>query len=152
MKPYTVTIDIDVPRERVIELFDNPDNLGAWQTGFVSFENVEGEPGEVGAISKIKYKHGKREFELIETVTERNLPETFNGNYEWGGGFNTLENHFTELGPDKTRWESKCVYELRNPMLKLMGFLMPGMFKKQNMKYLENFKRFCEHGTDIRNA
>ena len=27
MKPYTVEIEIDLPRDRVIELFDNPDNL-----------------------------------------------------------------------------------------------------------------------------
>jgi hypothetical protein len=27
MKPFTVEIVVDLPRDRVIELFDNPDNL-----------------------------------------------------------------------------------------------------------------------------
>ena len=35
-------------------------------------------------------------------------------------------------------------------MLKLMGFLAPGMFRKQNLKFLQNFKAFCEHGHDVR--
>ena len=34
--------------------------------------------------------------------------------------------------------------------MKVMGVLMPGMFRKQNLKYLNNFKAFCEDGRDVR--
>ncbi len=149
MKPYTVHIDIALPRDRVIELFDNPDNLAKWQTGLQSFERISGEPGQPGAKSKLVFLNGKHRIELIETVTERNLPDEFNGSYEWGGGKNTLRNRFIELGPDRTRWESTCAYEFSTLMLKLMGVFCPGMFRKQNLKFLENFKAFAEDGRTV---
>ena len=75
MKAYTVAIEIDLPRDRVIELFDNPDNLFKWQTGLQSFDHLSGEPGQPGAKSKFVYRSGKHTIELIETVTERKLPD-----------------------------------------------------------------------------
>lgn len=150
MKPYTVDIEIDLPRDRVVELFDNPDNLFKWQTGLQSFELLAGEAGQPGARSKLVFKNGKQTVELIETVTERNLPDEFNGTYEWNSGKNTLRNRFIEIGPERTRWESTCDYEFSSLLLKLMGFLAPGMFRKQNQSFLENFKAFCEQGQDVR--
>jgi uncharacterized membrane protein len=150
MKPYTVSIDIDLPRDRVIELFDDPDNLPKWQTGLQKFEHVSGEQGQPGAVSKLTYKMGNRTVELIETITKRDLPHEFNGRYSWSGGSNTLENRFIELAPDRTRWESTCAYKLTSPMMKLMGLLFRGKFKEQNMMFLRNFKAFAETGADVR--
>ena len=31
-------------------------------------------------------------------------------------------------------------------MLKMMGLFCPGMFRKQNQKFLDNFKAFAEEG------
>ena len=152
MKPYTVEIEINLPRDRVIELFDNPDNLFKWQTGLQSFEHLSGEPGQPGARSRLVYQNGKHRIELIETVTERKLPEEFNGTYEWKGGTNTLRNRFVALGPSRTKWESTCEYQFSSFMLKMMGFFAPGMFRKQNLKFLQNFKEFCEHGRDVRGS
>ncbi len=150
MKPYTVEIEIDLPRDRVIELFDNPDNLIKWQKGLQSFEHISGEPGQPGAKSKLVYLNGKHRVELIETVTERNLPDEFNGRYEWPGGQNTLRNRFIKLGLSRTKWESTCDYQFSGLMPKLMGFFFPGMFRKQNLTFLRNFKAFCEEGRDVR--
>jgi hypothetical protein len=146
MKEYTVAIEIDLPRDRVIELFDNPNNLFKWQTGLQSFEHLSGEPGQPGAKSKLVYRSGRHTIELIETVTERNLPDEFNGTYEWQGGRNTLRNRFLELGPNRTRWESTCAYQFHRFLLKLMGLFCPGMFRKQNLRFLQNFKAFAEEG------
>lgn len=150
MKPYTVEIEIDLPRDRVIELFDNPGNLYKWQAGLQSFETLSGEPGQPGAKSKLVFLNAKHRIELIETITERNLPDEFNGLYEWSGGKNTLHNRFIELGPDRTKWESTCSYEFSSTMMKIMGLLVPGMFRKQNMGFLQNFKAFAEDGADVR--
>ena len=149
MKPYTVSIDIELPRQKVVELFDNPDHLKKWQKGFQSFEPLSGEPGQPGAKSKLVYRHGKRIIELIETVTERRLPDEFNGTYEWKGGMNSLHNQFHEIAPDRTRWVSTCEYQFKSRALKIMGTLAPGLFKKQNMSFLEAFKAFAETGADI---
>lgn len=150
MKPFTIAIDINCPRDRVIEIFDNPDNMAKWQEGFQSFEPLSGTPGQPGAKSKLIYINGKHRIQLIETITVRDLPDEFNGTYEWDGGSNTLRNQFTQVSPSATRWTSTCTYEFKGPMLKLMGLFVPGMFKKQNMKFMQNFKALCEDGSDIR--
>ena len=152
MKPYTVSVDIDLPRDRVIELFDDPDNLFKWQPGLKSFEHLSGEPGRPGAKSKLVYQQGPKRFELIETILTRNLPDEFHGSYEWPGGENTLHNRFKELGPLRTRWESTCTYRFERLSMKLMGLLFAKKFRAQNQAWLQNFKEFCEHGRDVRKA
>ena len=63
-----------------------------WINGLESFEHVSGEPGQPGAVSKLVFVNGRHQIELIETITERNLPDEFNGRYAWKGGQNTLRN------------------------------------------------------------
>ena len=71
---YSNEVEINLPVQKVIELFDNPANMSKWQPGFISFEPISGTPGQPGAKSKLKYIMGKREVEMIETITVRNLP------------------------------------------------------------------------------
>ena len=146
---YTVSIDIDLPRDRVIELFDNPENLYKWQTGLLSFEPIEGEPGQPGAKSKMVFKMGKREIEMVETITKRELPEAFDGTYDAKGVYNVVKNRFTELGPDKTRWDSDQEFQFGG-IMRMIAFIMPGAFKKQSLKYMQDFKAFAEDGVDVR--
>lgn len=145
MKPFTCTVDIDLPRTRVIELFDNPDNMKHWQDGFESFEHVAGNPGEPGAQSIVRYNMKGRKFELLETVIKRELPKQFHGTYEGHWGKNSMNNYFEELSPERTRWRAELEYtEVNSLMMKLMGFFMPGMFKRQTQKWLDQFKAFAE--------
>ena len=148
---YTVSIDLDLPRERVIELFDNSENLYKWQRGLVSFEPLEGEPGHPGAKSKMVFKMGKRNIDMVETITKRELPEAFDGTYDAKGVYNIVKNRFIELGPDKTRWDSDQEFQLKG-FMRVIGFLMPGAFKKQSLKYMQDFKAFAEDGVDVREA
>ncbi len=152
MKPYTLEIEIDLPRERVIELFDDPGNMVKWQKGLQSFERLSGVPGEVGAKAKLVYLNGKRRFEMIETVIERNLPDQFDGRYEWRGGRNTVRNRFIELGQRRTKWKSTCLLEFDSFMMKAMGLLFRGIFRKQAMGVLRSFKAYAEDGRDVRDA
>ena len=140
---YTVEIEIDLPRARVIELFDNPDNLPKWQPELVSFEHISGERGTPGAKSRLLYKVGKREFDMIETITVRKLPDEFSGTYETHDALNTVKNRFIETGPGKTKWISENEFQCKG-FMKILAFLMPGMFKKQSWKYMEQFKAFAE--------
>ena len=139
---YTTEIEIKLPRKRVIELFDDPDNLSKWQEGFVSFEPISGKAGEEGSRAKLKYKMGKREIEMIETITRRELPDIFNGTYEAKGVFNIIENQFVDNG-DKTTWVSVNEFQFKG-FMKLFAIFMPGAFKKQTLKYMQDFKKFAE--------
>lgn len=141
---YTVDVELELPRARVIELFDNPDNMAKWQEGFLGFEPLAGEPGKVGATSRLRYKMGKREIEMIETITVRDLPKRFAGTYEADGVWNLVDNRFVELGPKRTKWISECEFRGTKFLMKAMMKVMPGAFKKQSQKYLDAFKLFAE--------
>lgn len=141
---YTEEIEIALPRARVIELFDDPENLGAWQPDLLEFRHEEGEPGEVGARSRLRYRMGKRECEMVETITRRALPEEFSGTYEAPGMWNEVRNRFEELGPDRTHWTCRSEFRGQTLMMKAMCLLLPGAFRKETRKHLEAFKRFAE--------
>jgi carbon monoxide dehydrogenase subunit G len=140
---YSCEIEIDKPLDKVIELFDNPDNLDKWMKGLVSFEHISGTPGQVGAKSKLRFKTGNREMEMIETITVRDLPKEFSGTYEAKGMLNIVKNKFISVSENRTRLINEQEFQLKGVM-KFLAFLMPGMFKKQSMKYLTNFKTFAE--------
>ena len=142
---FQCSVDINLNINKVIELFDNPDNMGKWQEGFVSFEHLGGEPGQPGAKSKVTYNNKGRELILIETVLVRNLPHEFSGIYEHKHMVNSMKNSFEPLSENQTRWVAEIEYtKLNGFMIKLMAFLMPGMFKKQTQKWLNQFKVFVE--------
>ena len=74
---YTCEIDLALPIKKVIELFDNPENMSKWQPGLVSFEHLSGEPGQPGAKSKLLYDMNGRKIEMIGTIDVRNLPTDY---------------------------------------------------------------------------
>jgi len=41
---YKLEINIDLPQEKIIDLFDNSDNMKHWQNGFISFEHLSENP------------------------------------------------------------------------------------------------------------
>ena len=141
---YTREVLIDLPRDRVIELFDDADNLPKWQEGLQSFEHVSGEPGQPGAKSRLVFDHRGRRFEMIETITERNLPDEFSGIYETEGVWNLMTNRFEEEGPDRTRWIAESEFRPQGLKMKLMAILLRPMFTATTKKTLHDFKAFAE--------
>ena len=140
---YSCELVVKVPRERMLELFDSRDNQFEWQEGLVSFDHSSGEPGQVGAKSDLVYKMGKREIRMVETITERDLPDKFSGTYEADGIWNLVENTFTEHGED-THWRVDTEFECKGFFLNLMARFAPSMFKKQTMKFMKDFAAFAE--------
>lgn len=140
---YTTEIEINKPIDRVIELFDNPDNMDKWMAGLQSFKPLSGTPGQPGAKSLLKFKMGKREIEMVETITIRNLPQEFSGTYEAKGVFSRTKNSFIPLPGNRTKYIAENEFNFSG-FMKIIGFLMPGAFKKQSMKYLTDFKNFAE--------
>lgn len=141
---YTIRIEINLPREKVVSLFLDPDKLHKWQPGFRSYERIAGEAGEVGARARLRYEMGGRDTEMIETVTEGALPEAYHAQYETDGVLNIQENYFNEIASETTEWVSVSEFRFSGFPMKLMGWLMPGAFKKQSEKFMENFKEFAE--------
>jgi len=74
---FTVDIDINLPWESVLKLFDSTKNMYKWQTGLISFDHISGTPNEVGSKSKLLYKMGSPEIEMIETITVKKFQNKF---------------------------------------------------------------------------
>lgn len=146
---YTIEVLIKSPREEVIKKLDNIDNIKHWQRGLVSAEHMSGTPGEVGAKMKLSYKFGKRQMDLIETITKRDFPNEFNATYETKDMHNAQQNIFEETPEGYTKWTSHSEFIPSSFLLRVMVFLMPGAFKKQSKKYLEDFKDFVETGNSV---
>ncbi|NNF19370.1 MAG: SRPBCC family protein [Flavobacteriaceae bacterium] len=149
---YTTEIVIDLPREKVIGIMDNTDNLKHWQKGLISANAISGEPGKEGSKMELHYKMGKRELVLIETILTRDFPEAFHATYDTKGVHNFQKNYFKEEGDNQTRWISETKFEFSGFFMKLMAFLMPGAFKKQSLQYMRDFKAFAEEGKSVKDS
>lgn len=140
---YTEEIIINLPRERVIELFDSFENLKQWQEGLVEIEHLSGEPGKPGAQTRLLYDMGKRKLEMIETITSRNMPDEFSGAYDAKDVHNIVRNTFYPQD-ETTRWLMDCEFQFRGFMRIMSFFMGQRTFRKQTRKGMESFKRFAE--------
>ncbi|HCS20889.1 MAG TPA: SRPBCC family protein [Bacteroidetes bacterium] len=140
---FTTEIVINKPIDEVIALFDDPNNMDKWMEGLQSFVHLSGTPGQPGAKSRLKFKMGSREVEMIETVTVRNLPDEFSGTYEAKGVYNVVVNRFSKISDTQTRYLTENEFQFKG-FMRIIAFLMPGAFKKQSMKFLKDFKNFTE--------
>ncbi|WP_101447846.1 SRPBCC family protein [Aquimarina sp. MAR_2010_214] len=145
---YELDIEIKIPINQIVEKFNNEENIKHWQKGFVSMEHISGEKGKAGAISKLTYKMGKQEVEMIETITLLDLPESFHLTFDTKNAYNIQENYFEELSNGNTKWISKNEFKFSG-FMKIMRFLIPGSFKKQSYTYMEDFKAFAEEGKSV---
>lgn len=140
---FTHELTVNLPRQRFIEHFDDPENLKEWQKGLISFEGLSGIPGEPGATSRLTYRQGRGTMEMIETVTRRELPEAFDGTYDAKGVHNVCRNEFHDLDGSATRWVAHNVFEFTG-FMRIVALLFGPMFKKQSLKMMTAFKEFAE--------
>ncbi len=146
---YTTEIVIDLSRDEVHKKLDNSENMKHWQEGLLGYKQLSEEPTKEGAKMELYYRIGKREMTLIETIIMNNFPNEFHASYNAKGVHNIQKNYFKVIDENTTKWVSESEFQFSGFMMKVMGFLMPGAFKKQSLKYLKNFKAFAEEGISV---
>lgn len=146
---YTCEIVVGIAREELVKKLYDPENMKHWQRGLLGYEPISGSPGEEGSRTRLDYVMGKREMTMVETVIKKALPEEFHATYDAKGVHNLQKNFFQEIHPNTTKWISQSEFHFSSMGLKLMSWLMPGAFKKQSRKYMEDFKNFAEKGTSV---
>ena len=141
---YSCSIEIEVPLDKLVRLWENESNFKYWQDGFQSIEHISGTPNTVGAKSRIILED-KRRVELIETIITNNLPEEKTAVYEHIHMTNTQTSRFNKINENRTEYISEVEYtKLNGFMIKLMARLFPGKFKQQSQKWMDQFKSFAE--------
>jgi hypothetical protein len=157
---YTVSIEIALPLERVVQLLGDPAQLPKWLRGLVLHEPLSGVHGQVGTRSRVVMQMGQRTFEGIETITRREpadlrgIPKGSVVHFErelvGEGMWSCVRERLTEFGPETTLWVSESEYRFSSLLMRLVGLLMPGAFRKQSQVHMQDFKAFAEQGKDVR--
>lgn len=148
---YTTEIIVDVAITTFVEKLDNAENMKHWQQGLVDYRFLSGEPGKEGSQMELKYNMGKREMTMVETVIKSDFPNEFHATYAVENVHNIQKNHFVDMDGQRTKWVSENEFQFSGFFMKAMGFLMPGAFKKQSLKYMQDFKAFAEEGISVAN-
>jgi carbon monoxide dehydrogenase subunit G len=159
---YTVSIEIALPRERVVQLLADPEQMPKWLRGLVLHEPLSGTHGEVGTESRVVLQMGKQTMELTETITRREpanlhgLPRDsvvhFDREIVAEGMWSAARDRLTGAGPETTLWVSENEYRFSGLPMRVMAPLMRGAFRKQSRQHMQDFKAFVEQGTDVREA
>jgi len=158
---YTIPLEIALPRQRVIELLEDPAHRPKWLRGLVSQEVVHGVDGQVGTESRVIFRSGKQTTQCTETITRRepthlqDVPSDRDIRFEReivaNGMWNAAREQLTEAGPESTLWVSENEYRFTG-LMRLAAPIMRAAFVKQSRQHMEDFKAFAEHGTDVREA
>ena len=139
---FTCSVEINQPKAYVAEIFSDSSLLKHFQDGFKEKEHLGGVPGEAGAKSKMIYE----KLELIETIIRNDLPDEFIALYEHKHMTNTMKVNFESLSENVTCYTSEIEYTKFNGlMIKFIAKLFPSMFKKQALKWMNQFKVYVEH-------
>jgi hypothetical protein len=159
---YTISIEIALPREEVAQLLADPAHLPKWLRGMVQHEPLSGVHGQVGTISRVVMQTGQQKFEGTETITRREpadlhrIPKGSVVHFEreiiGEGMWSVVRDRLTEASPDTTLWVSESEYRFSSLLMRLVGILMPGAFRKQSQQHMQDFKAFAEQGKDVREA
>jgi len=159
---YTVSIEIAQSLERTVQLLADPAQMPKWLRGLVLHEPLSGVHGQVGTRSRVVLQTGQQKFEATETITRREPADLrdipagsvvhFEREIVGGGMWSAARERLTEAGPETTLWESENEYRFSGVVMKLVGILMPGTFRKQSLQHMQDFKAFAERGEDVREA
>ena len=135
---------INKPRAEVWKAFDNVENMRKWQPTLINHELISGTLGQPGAVSKLTYTQGEREFSLIERITHRDEPNNFNGVYENDFADNTVKNKFIEQAKDQTLWVVETEFKFKTLLMKIMGNVMKKNYVKRTERDMQRFKEMVE--------
>ncbi len=149
----TVSIEIALPRERVVQLLADPAHLPEWLRGLVRHEPLNGTHGQVGTESRVVMRTGQRTMELTETITRREpadlhgIPSDSVVHFErelvTEGMWSAARDRLTEAGPEATLWVQENEYRFAGSLMRLVAPLVRGAFRKQLRQHMEDFKAFA---------
>ena len=135
---------INKARADVWKIFNNPENMSKWQPTLINFETLSGIQGQVGAVSRLTYKEGEREFSLIEKITHRDELNQLNGIYENNFADNVVQNKFFEQSPHQTLWVIENEFKFKTLLMQFMGNILKKNYIKRTQRDMQRFKEMVE--------
>ncbi|WP_420176688.1 SRPBCC family protein [Luteococcus sp. OSA5] len=133
---------IAVPRERVLELMTDPQRAPEWQAGLARHEQVQGEPGRPGSVSKLHFDNVPGDGVMIEKV-ERRDAHSLDCVYLLGPVRNESHSTFHDVDGG-TEWLAEHVFLLPPGMAEGIGEQGQQAFRANTQGSMEQFKAWCE--------
>jgi polyketide cyclase/dehydrase/lipid transport protein len=136
-----VELDIDLPQEKLAELFADPRNNPKWMDDLARIEPVRGELGEAGSVYRMVPKQGPV---FVATVLSRRLPEELRLSLESPGITVAVNGRLIRLSERQTRLVSEETFEFEGAFNKVSGFIAQKAIKAAHRRHMQAFKRFAE--------
>lgn len=141
---YSVDVDINAPRDQVLEVFLDTARLHDWQPDLLRWEMIQGEdPNAPGAQMRQIHRMGKSEIDMVQTIVENRAPDFLAATYEADGVWNIVENSFSDRG-DTTHWRIDTEFKCDGLMIRLMTIFAPWMFRRNTKSAMMRFKTLVE--------
>ena len=141
---YTTNIILELPRNKVIQLFEDSSLLEYWQRGLKSTKLIKGKDGEVSSKRKLKIELEGQKITMFETIIDKKLPDYWHGLYTGKGFKSTQKNYFTMVDKNKTHWKCESEFKFSGFMI-LVSKVLPDIFKKRSNLVMKDFKNFAEN-------
>jgi len=101
---YTAEIEIDLPRDQVVDLYNNKTLYPQWHASIKEIELVSGKAGEAYSKYRIIMERDGQIIEFQSTVTKNKLPdECWSQSIKENDFTLNKKMYFKEVGPDKTK-------------------------------------------------
>ncbi len=145
---YITEIIVEKPIDEVMELFKNPEYLKFWQRGLKSTKLLKGVSGEKGAKRKLNIRLEGRDITMIETITKCELPNHWHAKYTSKGMVSYQYNYFEKTPENHTYWKTTSEFKFSG-FMRIVGKVLPGLFKKRSETVMKDFKKFAEKGITV---
>jgi len=146
---FKLELTIKKSRTEVWQAFTNLEHMSKWQPTLTKTELLSGTQGQPGAVSKLTFEEGGREFSLIKKVTTRDEPAQFDVVYENEFTDNPMRNTFIEQGENETLWIVEAEFKSKTFAMKLLGPLLKKNFVRRTQKDMDRFKDFLETPQEV---
>ncbi len=146
---FKLELTISKPRAEVWKTFTDPENMSKWQSTLTKTELLSGMQGQPGAVSKLTFEEGGREFSLIEKVTVLDKPNQYDVVYENEFTDNPMRHSFKEQSDNETLWIVEAEFKFKTFAMKLLGPLLKKNFIRRTQKDMDHFKELLETPQEV---
>ncbi len=145
---HKLEVEINLPREKVIELYTNMENMKHWVPGVTKVKKISGEKGEVGSKYNITVEQEDVKLDMITTVSVVNLPKEYvtKTDTTWipGGMVEEARTYFEVLRTGKTKLVVESTFG-GGILAKIFSFIGYFFLKNSAIKGIRKFKEFAEN-------
>ncbi len=148
MKVETV-VEIDKPPSDVYDFIMDEENLILWIKNFVRIERINGEPGQVGSISKYTYDENGRTVEFIEEILVNEKDRLLKGVMRNRFMELTISNSLQPVANNSTKLTVVSAFHTKNYLYKLLLWVSKSKIASRQAEDIYRLKKAVEKLSEI---